>query len=204
MDVSAPGGGRKYGVPKFDTRPGTDVLYGGWGELGATIKNGDICRTIGGPADFACFQYDGATFGWFQGTSMSSPQVAGVAALVLAAKPALQEHPDQLAAQLKATARKGIVNHTGKSSASTGAAWDGTPCATGYCHVTFTDVRDGSERDPVHPRLRGGDGRRRGRGQVAGEDGGRGEPRARPLRRGASCPPGSVRAQGPTWGGGVL
>ena len=69
---------------------------------------------------------------------MSSPQVAGVAALVLAAKPALQEHPDQLAAQLKATARKGIVNHTGKSSASTGAAWDGTPCATGYCHVTFT------------------------------------------------------------------
>ena len=138
VDVSAPGGGRKYGVPKFDTRPGTDVLYGGWGELGATTKNGDICRTIGGPADFACFQYDGATFGWFQGTSMSSPQVAGVAALVLAAKPALQEHPDQLAAQLKATARKGIVNHTGKSSASTGAAWDGTPCATGYCHVTFT------------------------------------------------------------------
>ena len=55
VDVSAPGGGRKYGVPKFDTRPGTDVLYGGWGQLGATIKNGDICRTIGGPADFACF-----------------------------------------------------------------------------------------------------------------------------------------------------
>ena len=93
VDVSAPGGGRKYGVPKFDTRPGTDVLYGGWGELGATIKNGDICRTIGGPADFACFQYDGATFGWFQGTSMSSPQVAGVAALVLAAKPACRSTP---------------------------------------------------------------------------------------------------------------
>ena len=138
VDVSAPGGGRKYGVPKFDTRPGTDLLYGGWGQLGATIKNGDICRTIGGPADFACFEYDGATFGWFQGTSMSSPQVAGVAALALAAKPALQEHPDQLAAVLKGTARKGIVNHTGKSSASTGAAWDGTPCGTGYCHVTFT------------------------------------------------------------------
>ena len=26
VDVSAPGGARKYGVPKFDTRPGTDVL----------------------------------------------------------------------------------------------------------------------------------------------------------------------------------
>jgi subtilisin family serine protease len=138
VDVSAPGGGRKYGVPRLDARPGTDVLYGGWGQLGATVKNADICNTIGGPADFACFQYDSATFGWFQGTSMSSPQVSGVAALVLAAKPALQEHPDQLASQLKATARKGIVNHTGKSSASTGPAWDGTPCATGYCHVTFT------------------------------------------------------------------
>ena len=137
VDLSAPGGGRKYGVPKFDTRPGTDVLYGGWGELGATVKTGDICRTIGSPADFACFEYDGATFGWFQGTSMSSPQVAGVAALTLAAKPALQEHPDQLAAQLTGTARSGIVNHTGKSSASTGPAWDGTPCGTGYCHVTF-------------------------------------------------------------------
>jgi lantibiotic leader peptide-processing serine protease len=143
VDISAPGGARKYGVPKFDTRPGTDVLYGGWGELGPTMKTGDICRTIGSPADFACFEYDGATFGWFQGTSMSSPQVAGVAALTLAAKPALQEHPDQLAARLKSTARGGLVNHTGKSSASTGAAWDGTPCATGYCHVTFTTSATG-------------------------------------------------------------
>jgi len=68
---------------------------------------------------------------------MSSPQVAGVAALALAAKPALQEHPDQLATQLKGTAKTGLVNHTGKSSADTGAGWDGTPCATGYCHVTW-------------------------------------------------------------------
>jgi lantibiotic leader peptide-processing serine protease len=137
VDVSAPGGARKYGVPKFDTRPGTDVLYGGWGQLGATVKTGDICRTIGSFADFACFEYDGATFGWFQGTSMSSPQVAGVAALTLAAKPALREHPDQLAAQLKSTAKTGLVNHTGKSSPDTGAGWDGTPCGTGYCHLTW-------------------------------------------------------------------
>jgi subtilisin family serine protease len=138
VDVSAPGGARKYGVPKFDTRPGTDVLYGGWGQLGAMVKNGEICDTLGGPADFACFESDNAWFAWLQGTSMSSPQVAGVAALALAAKPALQEHPDQLAAQLRATANRTVVNHTGKSSADTGAAWDGTPCATGYCHVTFT------------------------------------------------------------------
>jgi lantibiotic leader peptide-processing serine protease len=140
VDVSAPGGARKYGVPRFDTRPGTDVLAGGWGQLGATVKNGDICRTIGGPSDFACFTLGGqTTFGWFQGTSMSSPQVAGVAALVMAAHPDLQENPDAVLAQLKATARTDLVNHTGKSSPSTAAAWDGTPCATGYCHVTFTE-----------------------------------------------------------------
>lgn len=138
VDVSAPGGARKYGVPKFDTRPGTDVLYGGWGELGATMKNGDICRTIGSLADFACFTSSNATFGWFQGTSMSAPQVSGVAALVMAAHPELQEHPDAVLGLLRATARTDLVNHTGKSSASTGAAWDGTSCATGYCHVTFT------------------------------------------------------------------
>jgi subtilisin family serine protease len=137
VDIAAPGGARKYGVPKFDTRPGTDVLYGGWGELGATIKNGDICRTIGSPADFACFESDGATYGWFQGTSLSSPQVAGVAALALAANPALQEKPDALAAKLKGTAGKALVNHTGKTLKDGGAAWDGTACTAQYCHVSF-------------------------------------------------------------------
>jgi subtilisin family serine protease len=138
VDVSAPGGARKYGVPKFDTKPGTDVLAGGWGQLGATTKNGDICRTIGGPADFSCFLSDHATFGWFQGTSMSAPQVSGVAAVVLAAHPELSEHPDAVLARLQATARTDLVNHTGKTSESTAPAWDGTPCAVGYCHVTFT------------------------------------------------------------------
>lgn len=148
VDISAPGGARKYGVPKFDTRPGTDLLYGGWGELGATTKNGDICRTIGSPADFACFTSSNATFGWFQGTSMSAPQVSGVAALVMAAHPELQEHPDGVLGLLRATARTDLVNHTGKSSASTGAAWDGTPCATGYCHVTFTQSATDSNAIP--------------------------------------------------------
>ena len=148
VDVSAPGGARKYGVPKFDTRPGTDVLYGGWGELGATTPNGDICRTIGSFADFACFTSSHATFGWFQGTSMSAPQVSGVAALVMAAHPGLQENPDAVLARLQATARTDLVNHTGKSSSSTGPAWDGTPCAVGYCHVTFTASPGGPNAIP--------------------------------------------------------
>jgi subtilisin family serine protease len=136
VDISAPGGARKYGVPKFDTRPGTDVLLGGWGQLGATDKTADICNTIGSPADFACFEQTGRAFGWFQGTSMSAPQVSGVAALVLSARPELRERPDALKAQLVATASK-PVNHTGRSSPATDAAFDGTPCATGFCHVAW-------------------------------------------------------------------
>ena len=69
---------------------------------------------------------------------MSSPQVAGVAALVMAAHPELTENPDALLARLQATARTDLANHTGKSLASTGAAFDGTPCTVGYCHVSFT------------------------------------------------------------------
>ena len=36
---------------------------------------------------FACFKVNGAAFGWLQGTSMSSPNATGVAALALAAHP---------------------------------------------------------------------------------------------------------------------
>ena len=162
-----PAAGATAGVPKFDTRPGTDVLYGGWGELVATIKNSDICRTIGEPRRLHCFQYDGATFGWTQDGSMllSSPQVAGVAALVLAAQagPAGAPRPARGPAEGDRSARASSTTRASPPR-STGAAWKAPPAPTGYCHVTFTHVRDGSERDPVHPRLRGGDGRRRGRG----------------------------------------
>jgi subtilisin family serine protease len=137
VDITAPGGGRKFGIPRFDAAPGTDVLYGGWGQLGATTKTGELCRDTGDAGTFACFTVDGESFGWLQGTSMSSPQVAGVAALALAANPALQEKPDALAAKLKGTAAKALVNHTGKTLKDGGAAWDGTACAAQYCHVSF-------------------------------------------------------------------
>jgi hypothetical protein len=71
---------------RVSTRPGHRRALPRLGQLGATTKNRDICGTIGSPADFACFESGGATFGWFQDTSMSSPQVAGVATLALAAR----------------------------------------------------------------------------------------------------------------------
>jgi subtilisin family serine protease len=139
VDIAAPGGARKFGVPNFDTRPGTDVLLGGWGQLGATDKDGELCEDTGDPATFACFVEKGQGFAWLQGTSMSSPQIAGIAALTLSAHRELRNHPGALQARLEATASQAVVNHTGPSSPDTDAAFDGTPCAVGFCHVSWTN-----------------------------------------------------------------
>jgi subtilisin family serine protease len=139
IDIAAPGGARKLGIPRYDGGP-ADILYGGWGELGALTANGEICQdpSLASPLTFTCFKVNGAAFGWLQGTSMSSPNAAGVAALVLAARPNLRESPDGLLARLQQTARTGMVNLTGPNDpANKTPGFDGTPCETGHCHLQF-------------------------------------------------------------------
>src|SRR5262249_28309113 len=70
VDIAAPGGARKFNIPRIDGGP-ADILYGGWGILGALDPSGQICTD---PAEaslltFACFKVNGAGFGWLQGTS---------------------------------------------------------------------------------------------------------------------------------------
>jgi lantibiotic leader peptide-processing serine protease len=80
----------------------------------------------------------GAGFGWLQGTSMSSPNAVGVAALVLAAHPSLQGNPDGLLAKLQSTARTDMTNYTGPNDpANKAPSYTGVACATGYCHLDF-------------------------------------------------------------------
>jgi len=139
VDVAAPGGARKHMVPNFDTKPGTDILYGGWGELAGIDKSAEICQSsLGAPSTFACFEEEGAGFAWLQGTSMSAPEATGVAALVLSARPELRESPDALATALTSTARA-ADNHTGASSPSKAPGWDEkVPCTVGFCHVDWS------------------------------------------------------------------
>ena len=67
---------------------------------------------------------------------MSSPNAAGVAALVLSAHHELVSRPAALVHRLADTANRSPVNYMGPNDPSNAApGLDGTPCATGFCHV---------------------------------------------------------------------
>jgi subtilisin family serine protease len=138
IDIAAPGGARKFNMPRADVGA-ADILYGGWGTLGALDASGEICTDPASASllTFACFKVNGNGFGWLQGTSMSSPNATGVAALVLSAKPSLRKNPDALLARLQSTARTDMVNLMGPNDPDNhapGAA--GSPdCKSGWCHI---------------------------------------------------------------------
>ena len=139
IDLAAPGGARRFNIALFDG--GTDdVLAGGYGTFSAVGANSLYCSDPDLSASYnsACFKIGGQGFAWSQGTSMSAPNVSGVAVLTLAAHPWLRHNPDALLAQLKRTANGRVRNYTGPNDPeNTTAAIDGTPCDTGYCHLDF-------------------------------------------------------------------
>jgi lantibiotic leader peptide-processing serine protease len=148
VDLAAPGGARRFNLPGWDGGDG-NVLYGGWGSLGALAENGLVCRDAlqSSLFNFACFKSEGAGFGWLQGTSMAAPNALGVAALVLSAKPGLRDNPNGLISRLTSTARHGMTNWTGPEDPdNTSPTYDGRSCSTGYCHldtsapIPFTDA----------------------------------------------------------------
>ena len=107
VDLAAPGGARRFQIPGYDGGDG-DILYGGWGSFGALSEKGLICNDPFTSSLFnsACFMSHGQAFGWLQGTSMSSPNAAGVAALVLSARRDLRGRPEALEHRLEASARR--------------------------------------------------------------------------------------------------
>ena len=137
IDLSAPGGARAYEIPAYDGGPG-DVLAGGWGSFGALAKDGLICNdpSEGSVFNSACFTARGDAYGWLQGTSMSSSNAAGVAALVLSGHHELVGHPASLVRRLTDTANRSVVNYMGPNDPSnTAPGLEGTACATGFCHI---------------------------------------------------------------------
>ena len=138
IDLAAPGGARRYQIPGYDGGDG-DILYGGWGSFGALSDKGLICTDPFSSSLFnaACFSANGQSFGWLQGTSMAAPNAAGVAALVLSARPELGKRPEALVRRLERSAGDDMTNYMGPNDpGNTAPALDGSPCDTGYCHVS--------------------------------------------------------------------
>ena len=139
IDLAAPGGARKFNIPLYDGGL-DDVLTGGYGSFSAVDPDSAYCTDpeLSASYNSDCFSIGGQGFAWSQGTSMSAPNVTGVAVLTLAAHPRLRHDPDALLARLKQTANDNLKNYTGPNDPSNKtAAIDGTPCDTGYCHLDF-------------------------------------------------------------------
>jgi subtilisin family serine protease len=140
VDLAAPGGARRFNLPGWDGGDG-NITYGGWGSLGALAAQGEICQDPieSSLFNFACFKVGGDAFGWLQGTSMSTPNALGVAALVISAKPQVRRNPDGLVARLQATARRNMTNFTGPADPDNDApTYDGRLCSTGHCHLDMS------------------------------------------------------------------
>lgn len=140
IDIAGPGGARRFNLPGWDGGDG-NFLYGGSGTLGALVGDGLICSDPiqSSLFNFACFAVHNNAFGWLQGTSMATPNVVGVAALALSARPQLRGNPDALAARLLSTARRTMTNYTGPNDPANAApTYDSGPCDTGNCHLDTT------------------------------------------------------------------
>jgi subtilisin family serine protease len=80
--------------------------------------------------------YPNECYSNIQGTSMATPHVAAVMALVSSARPALRNQPASLVRAVTSTARS-AVNYTQPLSATDTSPGDigGPPCPTGFCHL---------------------------------------------------------------------
>ncbi|GAB4036778.1 MAG: S8 family peptidase [Rubrivivax sp.] len=147
-------GGRAYysndGTVVDVAAPGGDVRSSSTNGILSTLNSG-----TGAPA--------GDSYAWYQGTSMATPHVAGVVALMRQANPALT--PDEVEARLKSSARAfpatcsqcgtGLVDADAAVTAATGGGSGGgggtTP--TPVAEVESNNTRSSAQLVSVNPAL---------------------------------------------------
>jgi subtilisin family serine protease len=147
IDVAAPGGARKFNLPSWD-RGGT--LGFPYTTDDATTAYGDFSTTSNWAVQTQCFTFSAGGFppnqcySTLQGTSMSTPHVVGVLALIASADRSARGNPDRLEQILRASARKVVGNRTQVLSATDTSPGDlsGVACTTGYCHLGGEAVTD--------------------------------------------------------------
>ena len=147
IDVAGPGGARKFNLPAADRggTPGFPVTtadgFAAFEDF-STTSNWAVqvpCVTLtlpGFPAD-QCYST-------IQGTSMATPHVSAVAALIASANAGARGKPSALEQLLKASARRVTGNQTRvlDPNDKSGGDLSGGPCVTGYCHLGGEAVSD--------------------------------------------------------------
>jgi lantibiotic leader peptide-processing serine protease len=139
IDVAAPGGARKFNLPNAD-RGGTPGFPDSDAE--GTVAYQEFSITSNWALDVPCTKFTegpffpGECYSSIQGTSMSTPHVAAVAALIASRYGELRHKPTMILNLIKHTAR-GAQNYTPALSATDMSAGDrtGIECPTGYCHL---------------------------------------------------------------------
>jgi subtilisin family serine protease len=147
IDIAAPGGARKFNLPNAD-RGGTE----GWPVTDADGFKAfeDFSITSNWALEIPCFFdigpqfYPGECYSTIQGTSMATPHVSAVLALIASAQPELRHKPAALVEALKDGAREIEGNTTPGLSATDTSPGDrtGLPCSTGYCHLGGRPIQD--------------------------------------------------------------
>jgi subtilisin family serine protease len=147
IDVAAPGGARKFNLPNADR--------GGTGGFPYTTADGfaafeDFSITSNWALEIPCFVnlgpefYPDECYSTIQGTSMATPHVSAVLALIASSNRFARNHPLVLIGILKLSAQNIHGNTTPALSASDTSAGDrtGLACPTGYCHLGGQPISD--------------------------------------------------------------
>jgi subtilisin family serine protease len=147
IDVAAPGGARKFNLPNVD-RGGTGGFpyietegYKAWEDFSITSNWAlEIPCFINIGTEF----YPNECYSNIQGTSMATPHVSAVLALIASTNKSARYHPDILVRILKQSAQDVYGNTTPPVSATDISPADrtGIICTFGYCHLGGKPISD--------------------------------------------------------------
>jgi lantibiotic leader peptide-processing serine protease len=149
IDIAAPGGARKFNLPVWDGggTPGFPVTtadgYAAWEDFSITSDRAlEIPCYLGSSLGPQFYPND--CYSTIQGTSMATPHVSAVAALIASRNPWLRHQPFVLAAELKLSAQPIFGNKTQPLSSTDTSKSDltGVSCATGFCHLGGSPIAD--------------------------------------------------------------
>jgi subtilisin family serine protease len=149
IDVAAPGGARKFNIPRYDGGGTPGFPYT---TADGTTAYEDFSITSDWATEIPCFLgsdlgpqfYPNDCYSSIQGTSMATPHASAVAALIASRYPSLRHRPLAIVSVLKSTAERVWGNTTQPLSAKDTSAGDftGIACATGYCHNGGAPISD--------------------------------------------------------------